>query len=207
MFYETGEDSAGIPFIRLRYVGKENIVREIRSLKIQEPANAGTINMEDIPIEKRLTLDFYYEVFCPFCRRVRINILDKLRMKSLVTINPIDVDSNFGCVEMSRYKIFCKKIESEPTPLLRMHESYSDESGWEYFFLMWKKKPTTLTEEVLSSEEFLEKQLYDKIREAQKTLFFPVQKSYELDRDVFLATIHKLKLDEIDYSYLMKPRM
>lgn len=161
--------------------------------------------MEDIPIEKRLTLDFFYEIYCPFCRRVRINIIDKFRLKSLVRINMIDVDSNLGSVEMSWYKSFCKRIESEPTPLLRLHESFIGESGWEYIFLMWKKKPTTLTEEVLSSEEFLEKQLYDKIREAQKTLFFKVQPSYELDRDVFLATIHNLRLDETDYSYLLKP--
>jgi hypothetical protein len=160
--------------------------------------------MENIPIEKRLTLDFFYEVFCPFCRIVRINIIDKLRLKSLVTINPIDVDANLGCVEMSWYKRFCKEVESEPTPLLRLHDKYLGESSWENIFLMWKKKPLTITEEVLSAEEYLEKQLYDKIREAQKTLIFPVQPSYELDQDMFLRNVHRLKLDTQNYSYLLK---
>lgn len=159
-----------------------------------------------IPPEKRLILDFFHEIDCPFCRRVRINIIDKLRMKHLVIINAIDVDANTGSMEMAWYRRFCREVESEPTPLLRLHDKLLEESNWNYVFLMWKKKPKTLTEEVLSSEEFLEKQLYDKIREFQKSLIFPVQQSYELDRDIFLSNYNNLKLDARDYSYsLLRP--
>lgn len=149
---------------------------------------------EYIPPENRLILDFFYEVFCPFCRRVRLNIIDKLRTKHIVTVNLIDVDSNTGSLEMSWYRSFCKEVKEEPTPLLRLHDSLMGDSSWDYAFLMWKKKPTTLTEEILKAEEILEKQLYDNIRLHQKSVVFPVQPSYELDRDVFFTTVHKLSL-------------
>lgn len=152
--------------------------------------------MMDVPVEKRLILDFFYEVFCPFCRRVKVNIVDKLEMKNIVIINPVDVDANLGCVEMDWYRRFCAKVKSEPTPLLRLHDRYLDESSWNHVFLMWRKKPMTITEEVLSSEEYLEKQLYDKIREYQRTLVFPVQQSYELDCDRYLRMVHGLNLEE-----------
>jgi len=147
--------------------------------------------------EKRLILDFFYEIECPFCRRVRINIIDKLRMKHIVTINSIDVDANTGSIEMSWYNSFYKEFfDSPPAPLLRLHENYLDDSSWNYVFLMWKKKPTSITEEILKAEEILEKQLYDKIREYQNTIIIPVQPSYELDKQMFFTTINKLKIDD-----------
>jgi len=132
-------------------------------------------------------LDYFFEIECPFCRRVRIYILDKLRTKQVVIINPIDVDANLGCREMDWYNNFCKGIHSEPTPLLRLHDNLTEEDNWEFVFVMWRKKPTTLTEDVLSSEEYLEKQIYDKIRYVGKTLVVEVQPSYELERDMFLS--------------------
>lgn len=131
-------------------------------------------------------LDFFFEKDCPFCRRVRINIIDKLTTTDMVIINPVDVDTNLGSLEKAWYDIFCRKTQSEPTPLLRLHDSSYEINNYEYVFLMWKKKPTTLTQEVLSSEEYLEKQIYDKIRLIEKTQHIEVQPSYEMERDTFL---------------------
>ena len=149
--------------------------------------------MEDyFPPEKRLILDFFYEIYCPFCRRVRINIIDKLRMKNIVSVNAIDVDANTGSLEMSWYKAFCNEVGQQPTPLLRLHEERVEESSFNYVFLMWRKKPSSMTEEVLKAEEILEKQLYDVIRGYQKTILYPTQPSFQLDRDMFFTIVHKL---------------
>jgi len=134
-----------------------------------------------------LILDFFHEIECPFCKRVRDNIIDKLRGKNLVKINAIDVDASLGCEEMAWYRTFCREVKSEPTPLLRLHDEHTGPNEVEYVFLMWKKKPTTLTQEVLSSEEFLEKQIYDKIRLAEKTMYKEVHQSYDLEKDLFFS--------------------
>lgn len=121
-------------------------------------------------------------------------------MKQIVKVNFIDVDANTGSIEMSWYKNFCKEIEKEPTPLLRLHDKYFEDSSWDYTFLMWAKKPTTITEEILKAEEMLEKQLYDKLREFQDSIIFPVQPSYELDRQMFFSTVNKLKQEDKDIA-------
>lgn len=145
--------------------------------------------MNQLPI-----LDFFFEEDCPFCRRVRINIIEKLEEKGIVIINPIEVDVNTGAVEMGWYDSFCREVKSEPTPLLRLHDKLIGENNWEFAFLMWKKKPVTITEEVLSSEEYLEKQIYDKIRLMKGTCILEVQPSYELERDMYMAN-RRLGLD------------
>ena len=139
--------------------------------------------MSELPV-----LDFFFEEDCPFCRRVRIDIIDKkLIPKGIVIINPIEVDVNTGAVEMGWYESFCREVKSEPTPVLRLHDKLVGENNWEFAFLMWKKKPMTITEEVLSSEEYLEKQIYDKIRVMENTCILEVQPSYELERDMYMA--------------------
>lgn len=145
--------------------------------------------MDELPI-----LDFFFEEDCPFCRRVRIFIIEKLQEKGIVTINPIEVDVNTGAVEMGWYNSFCREVKSEPTPVLRLHDKLVGENNWEFAFLMWKKKPMTITEEVLSSEEYLEKQIYDKIRLMKETCILEVQPSYELERDMYMAN-RRLGLD------------
>jgi thiol-disulfide isomerase/thioredoxin len=147
----------------------------------------------DLPV-----LDFFFEKDCPFCKRVRVHILDKLKTKGVVRINPIDVDVNLGREEMDWYKAFSKEVDSEPTPLLRLHDSLYGENNWQFIFLMWKKKPKTLTEEVLSSEEYLEKQIYDKIRKMDATLILDVQPSYEMEEAMFFAS-RNLGLDAREY--------
>ena len=72
--------------------------------------------------------------------------------------------------------------------MLRLHDKLTGENNWEFSFLMWKKKPMTITEEVLSSEEYLEKQIYDKIRLMKDTCILEVQPSYELERDIYMAS-------------------
>ena len=139
--------------------------------------------MNDTPI-----LDFFYEIECPFCRSVRINIVDKLEAKGVIIVNRIDVDANLGRVEMEWFHKFAEGEEGEPTPLLRLHDKFVGENNWEFAFLMWKKKPTTITEEVLTSEEYLEKQIYDKIRLMEDTLVLPVPSSYEMQQDLFLVS-------------------
>jgi len=138
--------------------------------------------MTELPV-----LDFFFEEDCPFCRRVRINIIDKLITKDIVIINPIEVDVNTGAIEMGWYGSFCREVKSEPTPLLRLHDKLIGENNWEYAFLMWKKKPTTITEEVLSSEEYLEKQIYDKIRLMDETCVLEIQPSIKAERDIYMA--------------------
>jgi thiol-disulfide isomerase/thioredoxin len=145
--------------------------------------------MSELPV-----LDFFFEEDCPFCRSVRINIIEKLQEKGIVIINPIEVDVNTGAVEMGWYNSFCREVKSEPTPLLRLHDKLIGENNWEFAFLMWKKKPMTITEEVLSSEEYLEKQIYDKIRLMNGTCVLEVQPSYKLERDLYLAN-RRLGLD------------
>jgi len=145
--------------------------------------------MSELPV-----LDFFFEEDCPFCRSVRINIIEKLQEKGIVIINPIEVDVNMGAVEMGWYNSFCREVKSEPTPLLRLHDKLVGENNWEFAFLMWKKKPMTITEEVLSSEQYLEKQIYDKIRLMKDTCILEVQSSYELERDMYM-TNRRLGLD------------
>jgi len=145
--------------------------------------------MSELPV-----LDFFFEEDCPFCRRVRINIIEKLQEKGIVKINPIEVDVNTGAVEMGWYDSFCRNVKSEPTPLLRLHDKLIGENNLDFAFLMWKKKPVTITEEVLSSEEYLEKQIYDKIRLMKDTCVLEVQPSYELERDMYLVN-RRLGLD------------
>ena len=145
--------------------------------------------MDELPV-----LDFFFEEDCPFCRSVRVNIIEKLQEKGIVEINPIEVDVNTGAVEMGWYESFCREVKSEPTPLLRLHDKLIGENNWEFAFLMWKKKPMTITEEVLSSEGYLEKQIYDKIRLMKDTCVLEVQSSYELERDIYMAN-RRLGLD------------
>ena len=145
--------------------------------------------MSELPV-----LDFFFEEDCPFCRSVRVNIIEKLEEKGIVIINPIEVDVNTGAVEMGWYNSFCREVKSEPTPLLRLHDKLVGENNWEFAFLMWKKKPVTITEEVLSSEQYLEKQIYDKIRLMNSTCVLEVQPSYELERDMYMAN-RRLGLD------------
>lgn len=145
--------------------------------------------MSELPV-----LDFFFEEDCPFCRSVRVNIIEKLEEKGIVIINPIEVDVNTGAVEMGWYDSFCREVKSEPTPLLRLHDKLIGENNWEFAFLMWKKKPATITEEVLSSEQYLEKQIYDKIRLMNGTCVLEVQPSYELERDIYMAN-RRLGLD------------
>ncbi|MBE3123009.1 MAG: hypothetical protein IMZ58_12510 [Thermoplasmata archaeon] len=145
--------------------------------------------MADLPV-----LDFFFEKDCPICKRARVHIIDKLKGKNVVRINPIDVDVNLGREELDWYNAFSKEMDSEPTPLFRLHDQLFGENNWQFIFLMWKKKPATLTEEVLSSEEYLEKQIYDKIRQMNATLVLEVQPSYELDEAMFFSS-RRLGLD------------
>ena len=136
--------------------------------------------------KQQFILDFFTEVECPFCRSVRINVVDKLQANEIVYINNIDVDANSGAPEMAFYRSMCREMADDPTPLLRLHDKLYGEDNWEAVFLMWRRKPTTITQEVLSSEEYLEKQLYDKIREMSETVVEEIQTSYEWNRDKVL---------------------
>ena len=137
--------------------------------------------------QQKFELDFYFEVVCPFCKRVRLNIIDKLKAKGIININEIDVDANLGCVEMSWFKGFSKDVGYDPTPVLRMHDKPAGQhSNWAFVFLLWKKKPTTITEQVLTEEGRLEKDIYDKIRQMQNTQVIEVQESWELDEEFSL---------------------
>jgi len=140
--------------------------------------------MDEVPV-----LDFFYEVDCPFCRSVRINIIEKIRPKDIVIINMINVEANTGCVEMDWFKEFCKEVnESSPTPVLRLHDKLVGENNWETTFLMWKRKPASITQEVLTSEEYLEKQIYDELRLKENTRIIEVQQSHEIEMDMFFAS-------------------
>ena len=137
--------------------------------------------MENKP---KFELDFYFETDCPFCKRVRINILDKLKSKNIININEIDVEVNTGCVEMSWFHDFSREIGegADPTPVLRMHDKPSwQHSNWAFTFMLWKKKPSTITEQVLTEEERLEKDIYDIIRQMNRTQVIEVQESWELE--------------------------
>lgn len=137
--------------------------------------------------QPKFELDFYSEVDCPFCKRVKLNILDKLGSKGIIHINEIDVDANKGAEEMAWFKDFSRDTGGDPTPILRMHDKPSGEhSNWAFTFMLWKKKPTTITEKVLTEEEKLEKDIYDKIREMQNTQVIEVQESWELDEQFTL---------------------
>lgn len=139
--------------------------------------------MPELPV-----LDFFYEIVCPFCRRVRVDIIEKIRPKDIVVLNLIDVDANTGSVEMDWYRGFCREVkEDDPTPVIRLHDKLTGENNWEAVFLMWKKKPDTITQEVLTSEEYLEKQIYDELRLMADMQVVEVQPSYELERDLFFA--------------------
>lgn len=138
-------------------------------------------------------LDFFFEKDCPFCKRVRDHIINKLKEKHLVRIVEIDLEANLGREELDWYHATFSKDE-EPTPLLRLHDKMYGPSNYEFIFLMWKKKPATITEEVLSSEEYLEKQIYDKIRWVETALILEVQPSYRMDEEFFFA-VRRLGLD------------
>ena len=77
-------------------------------------------------------------------------------------MNEINVDGSYGCEEMQWYRRFCRQAEEEITPVIRIATP-----GTIHTFIMWKKKPLTLTEEVLSSEEILKKKLYDRLRQME----------------------------------------
>ena len=142
--------------------------------------------------EPKFELDFYFEVDCPFCKRVRVNILDKLRSKDVININDIDVEVNTGSEEMAWFKDFSKETGEDATPILRMHDKPSGEhSNWAFTFMLWKKKPATVTEQVLTEEEKLEKDIYDKIRQMQNTQVIEVQESWGIDEELALLNRKK----------------
>ena len=110
-------------------------------------------------------LDLFFEIECPFCRRVRYEILLDMVKKHKIQLNMVDVDTSYGCEEMQWYRRFCRHVEEEVTPVIRIATPCIT-----HVFIMWKKKPLTLTEEVLSSEEILKKKLYDRLRQMENEI-------------------------------------
>jgi hypothetical protein len=125
-------------------------------------------------------LDFFFELECPFCRRVRYEILLDMVMKHKIQLNKVNVDTSYGCEEMQWYRRFCRQVEEELTPVIRIATP-----GITHVFIMFKKKPLTLTEEVLSSEEILKKKLYDRLRQMENEgIILPQQTYFEEKKSI-----------------------
>lgn len=129
-------------------------------------------------------LDFFFELECPFCRRVYHEILLDMVKKHKIHMNGVDVDTNYGCEEMQWYRRFCRQAEEEITPVVRVATPYLT-----YVFIMWKKKPLTLTEEVLSSEEILKKKLYDRLRQMEHEVVQLPRQTYNEENRTILKEI------------------
>jgi len=129
-------------------------------------------------------LDFYTELDCPFCRRVRYEILLDMAKKHKIHLNELNVDTSYGCEEMQWYRRFSRQVEEEVTPVIRI-----DTPNITHIFIMWKKKPLTLTEEVLSSEEILKKKLYDRLRQMEKEHIISPQHTYSEEKKSILEEI------------------
>lgn len=129
-------------------------------------------------------LDFFTELDCPFCKRVRYEILLDMVKKHKIYQNEINVDTSYGCEEMQWYRRFCRQVEEEVTPVIRIATP-----GITHIFIMWKKKPLTLTEEVLSSEEILKKKLYDRLRQMENEGIILPQQTYSEEKKNILEGI------------------
>ncbi len=129
-------------------------------------------------------LDFFTELDCPFCRRVRYEILLDMAKKHRIRLNEINVDTSYGCKEMQWYRRFCRQVEEELTPVIRIATP-----GIIHIFIMFKKKPLTLTEDVLSSEEILKKKLYDRLRQIETEVIKLPQQTYSEEKKNILKEI------------------
>lgn len=129
-------------------------------------------------------LDFFFEVECPFCKRVKYEILLDMIKKHKIQLNPLDVDTSYGCEEMQWYRRFCRQVEEEVTPVIRIATPCIT-----HVFIMWKKKPLTLTEEVLSSEEILKKKLYDRLRQMGKEIIKSPQLTHSAEKRSIMEEI------------------
>lgn len=105
--------------------------------------------------------EFFMEQTCPICRRLNFLVLEKLEIERIIRVDRVDVDSARGSLKWQKWKRFCNFIGYEATPVVMVGP---------YIFMTWKarEKPLTMTEAVLSSMDYFERQLREKLKELQK---------------------------------------
>jgi len=129
-------------------------------------------------VKKPVLIELYMEHTCPICRGLYYGILEKLEIERVIKVDRIDVNSTRGSKKWRKWKRFCERLGYDATPIVMMGP---------FVFMTWKTrdKPETITEGVLSSLEYFEKQLKDKIKELDKYHNINYATSYE--REALMA--------------------
>jgi hypothetical protein len=123
-------------------------------------------------VKKPVLIEFYMEHTCPVCRGLYYGLLERLEIERVIKVDKIDIHSSRGSEQWRKWKRFCERLGYDAVPLIMMGP---------YVFMSWKTrdKPETITEGVLSSLEYFEKQLKEKIKELDKYKNINYATSYE----------------------------